>query len=501
MSNLLSLPAVEWLRAQVPLTAHLTSDSRKVASGDVFLAYPGEKFDGRAFIEQAISNGAAAVLFDPADGFAANLAVSSFAVAGLKMLAGEIAAGWYGEPSKRLFSIAVTGTSGKSTTALWLAQLFQALGHRAALIGTLGAGMLDALSDTGHTTPDPVDLERLLARLVTDGAEVMAMEVTSVGLVEGRANGLHFDVALFTNLSRDHLDYHGTMDEYRDAKARLFSWPGLIAGVINLDDPASLAMRSAMLAEVQCISYSASGQNAADLYASNIEFQEHGMQVKVAGRFGEHLLEAPVVGRFNVDNLLGVVAVGLAAGIEFEQLAVALRCISAAPGRLEPVLSLDGGEPTGPLVLIDYAHKPDALEKVLEACRPMALQRQGKLIVLFGCGGDRDRGKRPIMGEIAARLADRLVLTSDNPRSESPASILDEIYAGVPVSLQSKVEKMVDRRSAIESVVAKASGRDVVLIAGKGHETYQEIAGVKTPFSDVSEARLALSLRRETAPC
>jgi UDP-N-acetylmuramyl-tripeptide synthetase len=256
-----------------------------------------------------------------------------------------------------------------------------------------------------------------------------------------------------------------------------------------------------MLASVQCITYSAAGHSEADLYATDIEFQPHGMQVKVAGRFGEHVIKAPVVGRFNVDNLLGVVAVGLAAGIETTQLSAALASISAAPGRLEPVLSLEGGEESGPLVLVDYAHKPDALEKVLQACRPMAIERHGKLIVLFGCGGDRDRGKRPIMGEIGARLADRLVLTSDNPRSESPASILDEIYAGVPEPLKSKVEKMVDRRSAIESVVAQADGRDVVLIAGKGHESYQEIAGVKAPFSDVSEARMALSLRREAAPC
>lgn len=501
MNNPQPLVVLEWLRAQVPLAAHLTSDSRKVASGDVFLAYPGEKFDGRAFIEQAIGSGAAAVLFDPADSFVPDPRVASFAVSQLKTLAGEIAAGWYGEPSKRLFSIAITGTSGKSTSALWLAQLFEALGHRSALIGTLGAGMLNALSDTGHTTPDPVDVERLLARLVKEGAEVLAMEVTSVGLVEGRVNGLHFDAALFTNLSRDHLDYHGTMEEYCAAKARLFSWPGLIAGVINLDDPASLAMRSAMFAEVQCITYSAAGQSDADLYATDIEFQEHGMQVKVAGRFGEHSIKAPVVGRYNVDNLLGVVAVGLAAGIEIGQLATALTCISAAPGRLEPVLPKEGDHQSGPLVLVDYAHKPDALEKVLEACRPMALQRQGKLIVLFGCGGDRDRGKRPIMGEIGARLADRLVLTSDNPRSESPALILDEIYAGVPELLKSKVEKMVDRRSAIESVVAHASRRDVVVIAGKGHESYQEIAGIKAPFSDVGEARLALSLRAEAAPC
>ena len=357
----------------------MTSDSRKVASGDVFLAYPGEKFDGRGFIKQAIENGAAALLFDPADNFVASAALSSFAVADLKMLAGEIAAGWYGEPSKRLFSIAVTGTSGKSTSALWLAQVFEALGHRAALIGTLGAGMLNALKDTGHTTPDPVDLERLLAKLVKEGAEVMAMEVTSVGLVEGRANGLHFDAALFTNLSRDHLDYHGTMDQYRAAKARLFSWPGLIAGVINLDDAASLAMRSAMFAGVQCISYSAAGHIDADLYATDIEFLEHGVQVRIAGRFGEHVIKAPIVGRYNVDNLLGVVAVGLAAGIEFQQLSQALASISAAPGRLEPVLPQQGSDQPGPLVLVDYAHKPDALEKVLEACRPICAAAAGKI--------------------------------------------------------------------------------------------------------------------------
>jgi UDP-N-acetylmuramoyl-L-alanyl-D-glutamate--2,6-diaminopimelate ligase len=491
---------INWLRAELPLSAHLTSDSRQVEAGDVFIAYPGERYDGRQFIDAAKSSAAAAVLFDPVDGFVAPEDIRGLAVSDLKKKAGHIASAWYGDPSQRLFSIGVTGTSGKSTCALWLAQLFEALGHRAALIGTLGAGMLDSLKDTGHTTPDPVGLQRLLARLVRQGANVMAMEATSVGLVEGRVNGLHFDVVLFTNLSRDHLDYHGSMERYRDAKALLFGWPNLLAGVVNLDDAAAPSMRRAMAAGVEQITFSANGNQRADVYASRMEFLPHGMRLTIGGRFGATEVEAPVVGRFNVDNLLGVMAVALASGVDFDSLRQGVAQLRAAPGRLEPVHF--GAEPiAAPLVLVDYAHKPDALEKVLEACRPMVAQRGGRLIAVFGCGGDRDRGKRPMMGEIASRLADHVVLTSDNPRSEVPETILEEIFAGVPPSLAIKVERLADRRVAIASTLRHAHPSDVIVIAGKGHEDYQEAKGIKSPFSDVAEARAALQRRAEVAAC
>ncbi len=498
-----ALEAGTWLRGVVPLTADLSSDSRQIARGDVFIAYPGEKFDGRRFVPAAIANGASAVLFDPRDGFqlAVESAVPALAVDDLKLLAGEIAASWYGEPSRRLYSIGVTGTSGKSTSALWLAQLFEALGHRCALIGTLGAGMLGDLTDTGHTTPDPVALERLLAKLVRQGANVMAMEVTSVGLVEGRVNGLCFDVVLFTNLSRDHLDYHGSMDAYRDAKASLFGWSGLLAGVINLDDQASTAMRAAMTSEVEAVTFSAAGKSEADLYATAIEPLDRSTRLSLAGRFGVRQIEAPIVGRYNVDNLLGVLAVALASGVEFEQIVAALGHISAAPGRLQPVMGDGEHALAGPLTLIDYAHKPDALEKALQACRPLAEQRGGQLIAVFGCGGDRDRGKRSIMGEIGARLADRVLLTSDNPRSEAPETILEEIFQGVPLELRSKVVRLADRRAAIERALGAADSKDVVLIAGKGHEDYQDIGGVKHPFSDLLEARRVLASKSQVASC
>ena len=369
------------------------------------------------------------------------------------------------------------------------------------MIGTLGAGLLGDLADTGHTTPDPVHVERLLAKLVRQGANVMAMEVTSVGLIEGRVNGLHFDVVLFTNLSRDHLDYHGSMDAYRDAKASLFGWPGLLAGVVNLDDAAAPAICLAMSADVKAITFSASGKPNADLYATGIEPLERSTRLSLAGRFGSGVIEAPIMGRYNVDNLLGVLAVALASGVGFEQIAASVDQIRAAPGRLEPVLGESSESIEGPLTLIDYAHKPDALEKVLEACRPLAVQRGGQLVAVFGCGGDRDRGKRPIMGEIGARLADQVVLTSDNPRSEVAELILEEIYSGVPVALRAKVTRLVDRRVAIEKTLRQATVKDVVLIAGKGHEEYQDVGGVKLPFSDMGEARRVLAARFGVRSC
>jgi UDP-N-acetylmuramoyl-L-alanyl-D-glutamate--2,6-diaminopimelate ligase len=493
---------MSWLRDHVPLSTAMTSDSRKVERGDIFIAYPGRVSDGRRFIPAAIERGAAAILYDSRDDFAYAGQVPAMPVADLKHQAGHIASDWYGVPSAQMFSIAVTGTSGKSTSALWLAQALAALGHKPVLIGTLGAGFLGELTDTGHTTPDPVDVERLLARLHARGADVLAMEVTSVGLVEGRANGLAFDVALFTNLSHDHLDYHGSMESYRRAKAMLFSWPGLRAGVVNADDPAGADMLAALSEGVTRLTFSASGNPDTDLFARDIVARNTGMDITLDGRFGKRSFSCSVLGRYNADNLLGVLCVLLAAGVEMDLALEALASITPAPGRLEPVVGHEGDASVlEPLVLVDYAHKPDALEKVLLALRPTANTRGGKLIALFGCGGDRDRAKRPVMGEIASRLADRVVVTSDNPRSESPDAIVDEIVAGVTRAPEAGLIRITDRRMAICRTIGDADVSDVVLIAGKGHETYQEIAGVKSEFSDLLVAREALLARSAVAPC
>jgi len=493
---------VTWLRNRVPLSAGMTSDSRKVGRGDIFVAYPGQTSDGREFIAAAIKQGAQAILYDARDDFAYTGERPALAVADLKQLAGAIAALWYGSPSAQMFSIAVTGTSGKSTCALWLAQSLASLGHKPALVGTLGAGFLDALLDTGHTTPDPVALQALLARLRDRGADVLSIEVTSIAITEGRANGLTFDVALFTNLSRDHLDYHGSMDAYANAKASLFKWPGLGAGVINIDDAAAARMKGAMHAEASCLTFSASGNSQADIFAAAIESRASGMDLTIDGRFGRHSFATRVIGRYNADNLLGVLCVLLAAGVEIDAAIQSLQAITPAPGRLEPVNSASpDGSSDEPLVLVDYAHKPDALEKVLLALRSTADSRGGKLIALFGCGGDRDRGKRPLMGEIAARLADRVIVTSDNPRSESPEAIVEEIVAGVTREPRSGLYRITDRRVAIARAIGDAEPSDIVLIAGKGHETYQEIAGIKSEFSDRLVAREALRARTQVASC
>lgn len=509
-----------WLRAQIPAAMQaqctLASDSRAIRPGDVFLAYPGARVDGRKFIPDVIAAGAAAVLWDDGgddsrnNGQAAGTSAGhqpftwdaawparNRAVHDLKAAAGEIAANWHGRPGERLRIVGVTGTSGKSSCAFWIAQALTALGQRCAVAGTLGIGFVPegstvALRDTGKTTPDAVELQAELRRLVEKGAAALAIEVSSIGLAESRVNGMKFDVGLFTNLSRDHLDYHRTMDAYAAAKARLFDWPRLGGAVINLDDVAAARMEAAAIGNgAMLLRYSARGAIDADLRATDVEIASTGMRFTVHGPFGRRKVETTLIGTYNVANLLGVLGVLLLCGHDADAALAALTRLVPAPGRLEQVQ----GDPAaqGPLVLVDYAHKPDALEKVLEACRPLATVRAGRLVVVFGCGGDRDTGKRPLMGAIAARLADQVVVTSDNPRSEGPQAIIAEIIAGIDsVAAAAATTIEADRRSALRLAIAGAANADVILIAGKGHETYQEIAGERLPFSDVVEARAAL---------
>jgi len=478
-------PLAERLSALgVPL-ADLTTDSRAVKHGSVFLAYPGSRRDGRLFIGDAIARGAAAVLWEGRDfDWRPEWDVPNLAVEDLRGRASEIAGVVYGDPSAKLWMVGVTGTNGKTSVAQWVAQAFDGLGRRAAVLGTLGNGLVGERAEAKNTTPDPVVLQRELADYLRRGAKVAAMEVSSHGLDQGRAAGIKFDVAAFTNLSRDHLDYHGTMEAYAEAKFRLFQARGVGRAVINVDaDWGRLFAGRLRGTAVDVVGYGLAGGR---LRAAGFEQSEAGLRIRIEGDWGSGEVAVPVLGAFNVSNLLAVAGTLLASGVGFEAALAALARLGPVPGRLQ---RLGGGEL--PLAVVDYAHTPDALEKALAAVRPVVAPGR-RLLCVFGCGGDRDAGKRAIMGEAAARLADHVIVTSDNPRGEDPQAIIDQVLAGV---LSGSVEAIADRQVAIFSAVHQAAPGDVVLVAGKGHETYQEIAGVRHPFSDAEVAAAALEAR------
>ena len=494
-----------WIRGCAP-DARLVADSRRVRAGDVFIAYPGDTTDGRRYIADAVARGAVAVMYESA-GHAWTLepALPHRAVLGLREIAGPLAAAFYEHPTDGLTSIAVTGTNGKTTCAYWCALGMQALGLRAALIGTLGAGFVDALAATGYTTPDAVQLQQCLAELRSQGANALAIEASSIGLAERRMTGMRLDVAVFTNLTRDHLDFHGTMEAYEDAKAVLFDWPGLRGAVINIDDPAGSRLWTRVhqrpdVRAMRCIAYTLVGAHDADLRAENIRTQASGTRFDVVYGGMRRTVVIATVGDYNVANWLAclgallVLPVRDAQSIGLDDAIAALRDVRPAEGRVQ---MFGGGK--SPLVVVDYAHTPDALAKVLNALKPAARARGGRLVCVFGCGGDRDRGKRPQMAATSAALADLSVLTSDNPRSEDPEAILAEMRAGLPAGCASWSET--DRRLAIRRAIRDADVADVVLVAGKGHERTQEIAGVREPFYDPDEVRAALTLREEAATC
>ena len=453
------------LAAQGAMIERLSSDSRRCAPGVAFLAYPGESADGRAHIGDAIARGAAAVLWDDRK-FLWNpeWRVPNLPVPELKQQAGALAHEFYGRPSESLWVCGVTGTNGKTSCSQWIAALLK----NTAVIGTLGAGFPGALSAARNTTPDAAETHFLLKEFLKQGAAAVAMEVSSHGLVQGRVNGVRFSCALFTNLTHDHLDYHGSMASYAAAKARLFDMPGLQAAVLNLDDAFGVELARRLAGRVRTIGYSLSPRKAP---VDESIVATPGMRI-------------PVLGRFNVSNALGVLGCLVANGIPLEEGVRLLEALPPVPGRMQAV----GEEP---LVVIDYAHTPDALENVLQALRPVAAARGGRFAVVFGAGGDRDPTKRPLMGAIAARLADRVLITSDNPRSEDPLAIISQIQKGI----QGKHEVEPDRARAIEKIISSAEKKDVVLIAGKGHETVQEIAGRRLHFSDEEHARSALARR------
>ncbi len=467
------------------VATRLTADSRSVQSGDIFVAFPGARADGRAFIAQAMANGAAAVIAEAGKKLDAGT-VPTIEVDGLATLSGEIAHLVYGRPSEHLWLAGVTGTNGKTSVSQWIAQAMNFSQHRCAVVGTLGNGFLETLEESPNTTPDAISLHAALASYVSGGADACAMEVSSIGLDQGRVNGAAIDVAIFTNLTRDHLEYHGSMAAYAAAKEKLFLRPGLTSAVLNLDDAFGRELAGKLKGRVSTIGYSLDGAMAAAdeiLCAERICMSATGVEFEVDGvKFS-----APVVGRFNVSNLLAVTGALRARGGNLEDIAGALRHIQPPPGRMQTV-----GTSDGPLIIVDYAHTPDALEKALGVLRETSDARGGRLVCVFGCGGERDPGKRPEMGAVAERLADVVVLTSDNPRGEDPQAIINDILGGFqrPVRIQS------ERGLAIASAVIEADLHDVILIAGKGHELYQEIAGLRHPFSDIDAAKSALARRQ-----
>lgn len=457
----------------------ITADSRQVKPGALFMAYPGVHNDGRKYIAQAIQAGAAAVIWENRDfAWNADWQVANIGIAGLKDKVGEIAADYYGQPSQKMRMIGVTGTNGKTSVSQWIAQALTAVGIKAAVIGTIGNGFVDAQSEASNTTPDAILLQSMLADYSARGAQAVAMEVSSHGLHQGRVNSVQFDVAILTNLSRDHLDYHGTMEDYAAAKELLFTWPELQVSVINADD--AFGQRVADKLRTQNKPLITYGLNHGDVRATDLQLHQHGLTMRVTTPQGEAVVNAPVLGRFNAYNVLAVLSALLALQISLQHAVAAIGKIKPVPGRMQQF----GGDGK-PLVVVDYAHTPDALEKVLATLRE---QTTGKLICVFGCGGDRDLGKRPLMGAAAAKYADKVVVTSDNPRSEDPVAIIQQVVSGMRKAALVEV----DRAKAIQQAVQSARSGDIVLVAGKGHEDYQEIAGVRTPFSDVAVVQAAL---------
>jgi UDP-N-acetylmuramoyl-L-alanyl-D-glutamate--2,6-diaminopimelate ligase len=458
----------------------LALDSRRVRGGDAFFALRGQRAHGLQHAQQAVARGAAAIVWEPAEGVVApSAAVPQFAVEQLSWHLGEIAARFHGRAADRLFIAGITGTDGKTSTAHLVAQILDHAGMGCAYIGTLGTGRLDRLDEATHTTPDALSLHERLAELVQEGAQACAMEVSSHALDQNRVGGLRFDAAVLTNLGRDHLDYHGDLEYYARAKRRLFEAGAGGALIFNRDD-ARGAQWSAEFgadpdARVTVYGLDGAAPSRGDhVIGRDLQLDEHGMRLRLDTSWGEAVCRAPLLGRFNAYNLMAAMAVVLASGVALDRAVEALQHLRTVPGRIE------GFRRAGaPLVVVDYAHTPQALEQILLALRPHARRR---LVCVFGCGGDRDPGKRPLMGAAAARLADALVVTDDNPRSESPETITQAILSGVPAGASASVVH--DRAEAIRTAVRMADPGDVIVVAGKGHERTQTYGAEVRPFSD-----------------
>ena len=478
----------------------LVSDSRSVTPGDAFVAWPGRASDGRRYVGAALAAGASACLVeaDGVEGFGFEREPRVAALHGLKAAGGDIASRFLGAPSERLDVVAVTGTNGKTSTAWWIAQALGSVGVRCGVIGTLGIGepprrdVAGELRATGLTTPDPVMLQKALRDFVEQGFSACTLEASSIGIVEHRLAGTRVAVAVFTNFSQDHLDYHGDMRAYWEAKAQLFAWPGLRAAVVNLDDAQGVELAATLAErELACWTISTRGEDAR-LRATDLRHGRDGLAFDVVEGDDRVAIAAPLIGDYNASNLLCTIGALRALGVPLVDAARACAALTPVPGRMERVVA-EAAEAL-PEIVVDYAHTPDALEKALAALAPLARARGGKLWCVFGCGGNRDAAKRPLMGAIACRLANRVVLTSDNPRHESPDLVLAQILAGAIG--HDEVDVIENRADAIRHAVGSAAAEDVVLLAGKGHEDYQEIAGARFPFSDARQAQSALVARR-----
>lgn len=474
----------------------LVQDSRAVVPGDAFVAISGFGAHGLGFVAQAKAAGAVAILFEPPlpveFAAVAEVGLPLIAVPALRARLGALADRFHAAPSAAMTTVGVTGTNGKTSTVQLLAQAWTLAGRRAGTIGTLGAGLYGAAEPTGFTTPLVLQLHALLARLRDAGADAVAMEVSSHALDQGRVDGVHFRVGVFTNLTRDHLDYHGTMDAYGEAKAKLFAWPGLDAAAINLDDPFGATLHARLQAKgpagVRAIGLSSRGHADAIVRAEDVVLDGAGVGFALCIGEARHPVRSPLLGRFYVDNLLAVAGSLYALGTAPEAIATLLSRLQPVSGRMNRL----GGAHGRPLVVVDYAHTPDALEQALSALRAHA---GGRVICVFGCGGDRDRGKRPQMAAIAEAGADAVIVTDDNPRTESGDAIVADILAGFSREALDRPGRIAverDRGVAIARAIRAAAAHDIVLIAGKGHEPYQDIDGVQHPFDDTATARAAL---------
>lgn len=487
------LDAAQWLRGLVASgDGVLRVDSRRVVPGDGFIAWPGAAVDGRRFVPAALQQGAVACLIEEAGHEAFGFYDERVAAyAGLKASTGPIAAAYYGHPSDSLDVLAVTGTNGKTSTSWWLAQALSKVELPAPMpcgvVGTLGVGIPPEVESTGLTTPDPVLLQQQFRRFLDQGLKACAIEASSIGVAERRLDGTRIRVAIFTNLTQDHLDYHGGMDAYWTAKAELFTWPGLQAAVLNIDDAKGAELASSLSGSALDV-WTVAIDAEARLQAVDIGYAAQGLSFTVVEGAERFLVQTPLIGLYNVSNLLGVMGAMRAMGVPLAEVVRTCAAVTPVPGRMD-CLNVVGQ----PLVAIDYAHTPDALDKALLALRPLTDARGGRLWCVFGCGGDRDATKRPLMAAVAEKQADMVLVTSDNPRSEKPEHIIAQILLGL--SHDHCVQVQADRALAIADALHQAAAGDVVLLAGKGHETTQDIGGVKHAFSDKAHAELALQRR------
>ncbi|MBB72730.1 MAG: UDP-N-acetylmuramoyl-L-alanyl-D-glutamate--2,6-diaminopimelate ligase [Legionellales bacterium] len=497
MSTKNSKPFIELCADYIPANEHwpqiitgISMDSREVKPGDLFIACMGHENDARAYIADAVAAGAVAVLFEAGSGFPQEAHVTtptghmvpSFGVQNLWQKAGLIIDEFFDSPSAEMTVIGVTGTNGKTSIAQYLARSLCMAGNQCGVVGTIGNGFPDALTPTTFTTPTCLELQTTLSQLHDQGANAIAMEVSSHGLAMARVQGVHFDIAVFSNLTRDHLDFHGDMQRYGQAKQLLFQQPGLGSAVVNIDDEFGQQIVANLSESVQAYGYSSQNNSDAAVTASDIQYDAEGFTATVRTPWGEGTLHSGLLGEFNLSNLLAVVTV---LGVMGYALTDILQWVGDLPGVAGRMQRFGGGDK--PLVVVDYAHTPDALEKALTAIKA---HTTGAITTVFGCGGDRDKGKRPEMAAVAERLSDKVIVTSDNPRHEEPEAIIEDICQGF--KQLAAVHREVERQRAIHYAITGAGPGDIVLIAGKGHEAYQQIGDTKHAFSDQQQVQQAL---------